>query len=115
MAFTEEAEKKAQANLEMVMKAVGAKYWTTNSGRCTCSLCATQVAVEITLNTNRFRIHVGNISLVSIYNGGVIESTCFTVTEREIPSDEWIASALLLLHRDPSLFWQWKKRDDWYA
>jgi hypothetical protein len=97
-----EAETKARANLELVMKATGAKFHTDGQ------------SVMVKIKKDEYFVQNG---YVYKYNCGIVEDrTCIHFAPGPtIPAPEFIATAILLLKHDPSIFSRWKRQDNYYA
>jgi hypothetical protein len=61
----------------------------------------------------RYRYYVRADEIVRVDGAGKIESTCLQASA--MPYQEQIASVLLLLKNDPTIFERWQRRDNYYA
>lgn len=61
----------------------------------------------------RYRYYVKAHEIVRVDGAGKIASTCLQVPA--MPYQEQIASVLLLLKNDPSIFERWQRQDNYYA
>lgn len=61
----------------------------------------------------RYRYYVRAYEIDRVDGAGKIESTC--LRRSAMPYQEQIASVLLLLKNDPSIFERWQRQDNYYA
>ncbi len=92
-----QAEEKARRNLEQIAKVVGAHL-------------EAPLYARLTLGKDEFRIVPGQVRRI---RSGSDQQTCFQVSA-PFPHPEHIASALLLLKNDPTIFDRWVKQDGYY-
>lgn len=95
------AETKARANLELVMKATGAKFH--NGG----------LAVLVPIQKHEYYVQTGYVYKYS--SGILVARTCIHFSNTFTPDPEFIASVILLLKHDPSIFDRWVRQDNYYA
>jgi hypothetical protein len=98
-----EAQAKAKANLELVMKATGAKF--REEGR----------DVIVPIGNYQFLVQNGYVYKFSSDGSQQISSTCIHFSDGSTPVPEFFASVILLLKHDPSIFDCWKRQDGYYA
>lgn len=87
----------AQQNLDLVAKAVGA----TKAGDCADGCCT---KYEMRIGNHLYLVSYGQIE----YRHGAYRSSTCMQDSLALPPPEHIASILLLLHNNPSLFTYWK-------
>jgi hypothetical protein len=97
------AETKAMENLKRVMKATG----TVGHGG------------GVITKVGNFKYFIEN-GYIRKYDpvGFEVDRTCIHFNNNpaaNVPASEFIASAILLLKHDPSIFDRWKRQDDYYA
>lgn len=98
-----EANTKAKANLELVMKATGAKFGKEKGD------------VIVPIGNYQFLVQNGYIYKFSSDGSQQISSTCIHFSDGSTPVPEFFASVILLLKHDPSIFDRWKRQDGYYG
>jgi len=98
-----EANTKAKANLELVMKATGAKF--REEGR----------DVIVPIGNYQFLVQNGFVYKFSSDGSQEISGTCIHFSDTSSPVPEFLASVILMLKHDPSIFDRWKSQDGYYS
>jgi hypothetical protein len=96
------ADTKAKANLELVMKATCATFYGAEG------------AVTVPIEGYDYIVVSGGY-VHKRRNGLTVGATCIHFSNTLTPAPEFIASVILLLKHDPSIFDRWKRQDNYYA
>jgi hypothetical protein len=98
-----EANTKAKANLELVMKATGAKFRDDKRH------------VIVPIGNYQFLVQNGFVYKFSSDGSQEISGTCIHFSDTSSPVPEFLASVILMLKHDPSIFDRWKSQDGYYS